>query len=155
MTNTPNYQLPQWQLDDFLQMQDFNAAFSALDTALKANADAAAANTAKLAGAGKLCRIKIGTYTGDGVDTANTTRTIACEEFYPLVLLIAERSATGTPLFCIRPNDPVYYAFKNATLHFTWSDHAVSYYCRDSGADKCLNKASTGYVYALLGVDEL
>lgn len=110
---------------------------------------------AAIEGSGKLCRIKIGTYTGDGVDTANTTRTIACEEFYPLVLLIAERSATGTPLFCIRPNDPVLYAFKNATLHFTWSDHAVSYYCRDSGADKCLNKAGTGYSYAFLGVDEL
>ena len=42
METTTNYKLPQWVKADQIKMQDFNAAFSALDTALKANADATA-----------------------------------------------------------------------------------------------------------------
>lgn len=155
MTNTPNYQLPQWQLDDFIQMQDFNAAFSVLDTALKANAGAAAANAAKLAGPGKLCRIKLGSYTGDGVDTARTRRTIACAEFIPLALLICENNSTATPFFCVRGCGVSYLWRENASIHFEWGDHAVTYYCYTDGAEKCLNRSGNTYAYAILGVDEL
>ena len=155
MTNTPNYQLPQWQLDDFIQMQDFNAAFSALDTALKANAGAAAANAAKLAGPGKLCRIKLGTYTGDGVDTAKTRRTIACEEFTPVALLICEAYAYATPFFCVRGCSVAYLWRENAPIHFVWGDHAVTYYCNTEGAALSLNRSGNTYAYAILGVDEL
>ena len=46
MTKTPNYQLPKWEKTDRVQMKDFNDMTATLDAALKANADAIAAETA-------------------------------------------------------------------------------------------------------------
>ena len=45
MTKTTNYQLNQWAKSDRVMMDDFNADNATLDTALKANADAIAAET--------------------------------------------------------------------------------------------------------------
>ena len=46
MTKTTNYQLNQWAKSDRVMMDDFNADNATLDAALKANADAIAAETA-------------------------------------------------------------------------------------------------------------
>ena len=46
MTKTTNYQLNQWAKPDRVMMDDFNADNATLDAALKANADAIAAETA-------------------------------------------------------------------------------------------------------------
>ena len=46
MTQTTNYQLPKWEKTDRIQMKDFNDMTATLDAALKANADAIAAETA-------------------------------------------------------------------------------------------------------------
>ena len=46
MTKTTNYQLNQWAKSDRVQMKDFNDMTATLDAALKANADAIAAETA-------------------------------------------------------------------------------------------------------------
>lgn len=35
MNKTANFDLPQWEKSDFIQMDDFNAAFGTLDGALK------------------------------------------------------------------------------------------------------------------------
>ena len=45
MTKTTNYQLPKWEKTDRIQMKDFNDMTATLDAALKANADAIAAET--------------------------------------------------------------------------------------------------------------
>ena len=51
MTKTTNYQLPEWENTDRIQMKDFNDMTATLDAALKANADAIAAETtARVAG---------------------------------------------------------------------------------------------------------
>ena len=42
---TTNYQLPKWEKTDRIQMKDFNDMTATLDAALKANADAIAAET--------------------------------------------------------------------------------------------------------------
>lgn len=42
MNKTANFDLPQWEKSDFIQMNDFNAAFGTLDGALKTQADAIA-----------------------------------------------------------------------------------------------------------------
>lgn len=42
MNKTANFDLPQWEKSDFIQMDDFNAAFGTLDGALKTQADALA-----------------------------------------------------------------------------------------------------------------
>ena len=51
MTKTTNYQLPEWEKTDRIQMKDFNDMTATLDAALKANADAIAPETtARVAG---------------------------------------------------------------------------------------------------------
>ena len=51
MTKTTNYQLNQWAKSDRIMMDDFNADNAKIDAALKANADAIAAETtARVAG---------------------------------------------------------------------------------------------------------
>ena len=65
MTKTTNYQLPKWEKTDRIQMKDFNDMTATLDTALKANADAAAAASAAVALCGN-CKIETSTYTGNG-----------------------------------------------------------------------------------------
>lgn len=42
MNKTANFDLPQWEKSDFIQMDDFNAAFGTLDGALKTQSDAIA-----------------------------------------------------------------------------------------------------------------
>lgn len=42
MNKTANFDLPQWEKSDFIQMEDFNAAFGTLDGALKTQSDAIA-----------------------------------------------------------------------------------------------------------------
>ena len=65
MTKTTNYQLPKWEKTDRVQMKDFNDMTATLDTALKANADTAAAASAAVALCGN-CKIETSTYTGNG-----------------------------------------------------------------------------------------
>ena len=36
MEKTTNYKLPRWEKDDFVKMDDFNAAFQTIDETLKA-----------------------------------------------------------------------------------------------------------------------
>ena len=46
MNKTANFQLNQWEKTDRIMMEDFNRDNAAIDTALKGNADAVAAETA-------------------------------------------------------------------------------------------------------------
>lgn len=57
---TPNYQLSQWEKDDKILMDDFNADNTKIDGALKAEADAREALAATIP------KIAVGSYTGDG-----------------------------------------------------------------------------------------
>ena len=80
METTTNYKLPQWVKEDPIKMQDFNAAFASIDAALKAETDArseadgtAAERITALAQTisnGKICRIKYGSYAGNGLSGA-------------------------------------------------------------------------------------
>ena len=76
MDKTTNFDLPQWVKADQIKMDDFNGAFASIDAALKAEGDArseadgtAAERITALAQTianGKICRIKYGSYTGNG-----------------------------------------------------------------------------------------
>ena len=65
MNKTANFQLTQWEKTDRIMMEDFNRDNAAIDTALKSNADKAAALQTALAGAGN-CEIGMISYTGTG-----------------------------------------------------------------------------------------
>ena len=65
MNKTANFQLTQWEKTDRIMMEDFNRDNAAIDTALKSNADKAAALQTALASCGN-CQIGLSTYTGTG-----------------------------------------------------------------------------------------
>ena len=64
MNKTANFQLTQWEKTDRILMEEFNSDNEKIDTALKANADAAAAAAAALENCGN-CFITHGTYMGN------------------------------------------------------------------------------------------
>ena len=155
MTKTPNYQLPQWQLDDFIKMADFNAAFSALDSALKANADANTALSTKLA-ASKVCRIQIGSYVGTGVYGQNNPNTIQCG-FTPAVLMVYGYYGYYTLGIQTAFRGMSDWKISNGTVPITWGDSSVSWYNDSSdtnSANNQLNMSGATYYYCILGYDK-
>ena len=147
MTQTPNYQLPQWQQSDFIKMDDFNAAFAKLDTAVRSGADAAASAAALLA-ASKICRVKHGSYTGTGTaPTQAAPKTLACD-FYPLALVIFY---AGYPAVLIRGETGLLDHWGSSAV-VTWGDGGVSWYAPSSRANT-FNDSGTTYHYLILGCD--
>ena len=65
MTKTTNYQLPKWEKTDRIQMKDFNDMTATLDAALKANADAIAAETTARVAGDMLVKLKEITVTSE------------------------------------------------------------------------------------------
>ena len=121
MNQTSNYQLNQWQLHDRVMMQDFNADNAKIDAALKAEADARAAETsarqaadtaertareaadaahqaalnthaAQIAKLGN-CQIYTTTYVGNGKYGANNKNTLTFPH-KPLLVILGEAGRT-------------------------------------------------------------
>ena len=65
MTKTTNYQLNQWAKPDRVMMDDFNADNAKIDAALKANADAIAAETTARVAGDALVKLKEITVTSE------------------------------------------------------------------------------------------
>ena len=175
MEKTANYKLPQWSRDDFIKMDDFNAAFAGIDTQMKKNADAAAkaadaesvtalqtdmeAIAKSLGTHGHNCRIAFGSYTG--TDTYGTSAPTALTfDFYPVVVIVAIVSASpasnpsifvrGRDIAAARPEGSSY-----STLRLTWSDHGVSWY--NTNANKSSSNqlnADAEYCYVVLGYEK-
>lgn len=81
MKQTEHCQLNQWDKEDRIMMDDFNADNARIDAALQAEAAARAAGDAALSGR---CRIVSGAYTGTGGSSVS----IVCG-FRPKLLLVA------------------------------------------------------------------
>lgn len=171
MKKTDNYSLPQWEKQDFIKMEDFNDAFGKTDAALKANADAAGGkadgaatsaaltNLAKnLGAAGHNARIAWGSYTGTGATDAANPNTLQFD-FYPVLVLIGDTKATSAPrnpTVFLRDRIKVCAdsAGGNGLLVATWSDNALSWYCRSDNAYYQLNGSGELYRYAVIGYDK-
>ena len=120
MTKTTNYQLPKWEKTDRIQMKDFNDMTATLDTALKANADTAAAASAAVALCGN-CAIYQTPYTGGDM----TTPTITCPG-KPMVLMVCE--SDGAPaLIAWRGMPTTSTSSSSYEYTITWGDRTVSW----------------------------
>ena len=75
--STPNYSLPQWEMDDRILMEDFNEAMHNIDEALSLKA-----------------QVIIGSYEGDG----SAERTITLGKTPKAVLVADNRATMGFPL---------------------------------------------------------
>lgn len=161
MNKTTNFDLPQWVKEDPIKMQDFNAAFASIDAALKAETDArseadgtAAEHITALAQTianGKICRIKYGSYTGNGKYGAANAVSIECG-FYPLLVMV--NSSSSNHYWAVRGFDKFYY--NNRENEMTWGDTGVSwYYPQDDQyyppSGNQMNAIDTTYYYLVLG----
>ena len=84
--HTTNYNLPQWVKTDAFKMEDFNDAFSKIDTRMKSNADAAA-------NAGD-CTVLTGSWAGNG----SNTRTISLPWAPKCVIILGHHYSSGAAL---------------------------------------------------------
>ena len=78
MTKTTNYQLNQWAKSDRVMMDDFNADNAKIDAALKANADAIAAETTARIAGDMLVKLKEITVTSEIAQIDMTFPTSTC-----------------------------------------------------------------------------
>lgn len=168
---TKNYALPKWKKSDFIQMDDFNDAFAKLDTALKAEADARAAADSTASKAlsaleqtvtkSKLCRIKYGSYTGNGKSGKANPNTLSCD-FYPVLLIIstADQYSNITRAVAIRGVSKFGSGAGNRLNINTWSERGVSWYSETetdtyyNAYDVQLNTSGIVYQYLILGYDQ-
>lgn len=142
--------------------RDFNAAFASIDAALKAEGDArseadgtAAERITALAQTianGKICRIKYGSYTGNGKYGAANAVSIECG-FYPLLVMVS--SSSSSHYWAVRGFDKFYYS-NNRENEMTWGDTGVSwYYPQDDQyyppSGNQMNAIDTTYYYLVLG----
>lgn len=170
METTTNYILPQWVKADQIKMDDFNGAFANIDAALKANADAAAgAASAERVTAleqtvtkSKLCRIKYGSYTGNGKSGKANPNTLSCD-FYPVLLIITtiDQYNNITRVFALRGISHFEGGVDGVRKNLiTWNDHSVSWQSATetdtyyNAYDVQLNTSGVTYQYLFLGFDQ-
>ena len=168
---TKNYALPKWKKSDFIQMDDFNDAFAKLDTALKAEADARAAADSTASKAlsaleqtvtkSMLCRIKYGSYTGNGKTGKANPNTLSCD-FYPVLLIVStmDQYSNITRAVAIRGISKFGSGVSNRDDLITWNARGVSWYPvteNDTSFDVSqvqLNASGIVYQYLLFGYDQ-
>lgn len=170
MEKTTNYQLPKWEKSDFIKMDDFNDAFGKLDAALKENADAAAgAASAERVTAleqtvtkSKLCRIKYGSYIGNGKGGKAAPNTLSCD-FYPVLLIITtiDQYNNITRVFALRGISHFEGGVDGVRKNLiTWNDRSVSWQSATetdayyNACDVQLNTSGIVYQYLILGYDQ-
>ena len=145
MNYTANYHLPQWVETDRILMDDFNDMASAIDAALKTNADGLTANDAQHSGFGN-CQLYTASYVGTGI-LQPVTHTFPGK---PMALFVADGS-TGYGMIAWRG---VTQSFSTGGFvdyqAITWGENTVTWYS-DVSPSTGLNSSSTTYqILALL-----
>ncbi|MCI9515202.1 MAG: hypothetical protein HFF61_12855 [Oscillospiraceae bacterium] len=145
MEHTENYQLSQWAKQDRIQMQDFNADNQKLDTALKAEADARAAetsarqavldtHTAQIAKLGN-CQIYTTTYKGTGNNSENFGASHPNRLTFPkkpaLVMIFTEDGQSQMNIFPINNTYVVSTSNRSFKVNITWTGNTVTWYADD------------------------
>ena len=156
---TPNYSLNQWERDDRVLMEDFNADNAKIDAALGAHTDMLTAHTAALAKKGN-CRIETRSYTGTGkngdgvyVSIPFSAKPVAFIIIGPRCLLVAD-CASGQNSFAGYVHNPNYgSSFNGSATTITWSGNTANLQIFQGIQE--LNTANYSYrVIAFLSADQ-
>lgn len=161
MEQTTNYQLSQWEGEDRILREDFNADNAKVDAALKAEAEArAAADTAEAAARAALaaqvaklgnCKVWTSSYVGTGTGGKDNPTTFTFPK--PPVLALVDHGS-GRPTWLVPGSNWV--ATDNMLCHLSWNGRTVSWY-PNSGTDAAaqLNARNATYrVIALFAMDD-
>jgi hypothetical protein len=151
---TPNYALSQWERDDRILMEDFNADNAKIDAALAAQAGTLAAHTAELTRKGN-CQISTYTYTGNGrLGEANPTR-ISFPKGTFLLIIMTQLGTFQHILPGTKNVDWVETYSGHYPSPITWSETSLSIYS-DRNAAYQFNSLDTKYtVLSFRKADEI
>ena len=151
MNKTANFQLTQWEKTDRILMEEFNSDNEKIDTALKSNADKAAALQTALASCGN-CKIVYGTYTGNGKYGSANPNKLTFSGKPVLVIVQAQNNSTNFDfhLRMIRGcdwavGDRGNYSYTNSVA---WGENYVSWY--NDKAETQFNLQNSVYSYIAL-----
>ena len=146
---TPHYNLSQWERDDRILMDDFNADNAKIDRALGELAAASAVHAALLPRLGN-CAVCTGSYIGAG-DQNPVVQTFPGR---PVFIMVQDG---GSPLTFLGTRDMETAFFTkgdNDRFALTWGDRSVSW-CGGNAPGRSMNyKDRTYYYMALLAMDE-
>ena len=151
MNKTANFQLTQWEKTDRIMMEDFNRDNAAIDTALKSNADKAAALQTALASCGN-CKIVYGTYTGNGKSGSANPNKLTFDG-KPVLVIVQAQSNTTNYDFHLRlvrgcgwaVGDRGNYSYTNSVA---WGENFVSW--TNDDAETQFNLQGSVYSYIAL-----
>ena len=158
---TPNYQLSQWEATDQVLRADFNADNAKIDGALKAEADARAAETAALAAQVALrgnCQIYYTSYTGSGGSGPSQPNSLSFPKAPALVVIAEDGVQSSGQYTAIMVRGSKQYAAlsrspSNATASWGAGGYTVSWYALEGRPYEQMNtKNTTYYVVALCPV---
>lgn len=149
MNQTTNYQLSQWDGEDRILREDFNADNVKIDAALKAEAAARAALAAQVAKLGN-CQIWTTTYRGTGTCGPASPTSLTFPK-KPLLAVIDN----GSGEMAIMMSRNGWFASPNGLNTLSWSGRTASWYTNDGQAYIQLNDQTVTYrVVALLAADQ-
>ena len=161
MEKTTNYQLPKWEKNDFIKMDDFNDAFGKLDAALKAEADARAekADGAAIAAlqksigtVGETCRLVYGSYVGDGRVGENNPVSLTFG-FCPVLVLVTAAWASRTPTIFVRGGTSAQ-SLEGYSMIVSWTDNSLRWCFNGSSGQDMNNGSDATYYYVALGYEK-
>ena len=158
---TPNYRLSRWEGTDRILVEEFNDNWDKIDTAIKSNAGAIAAEVsaresgdstlrttlqAALAKCGN-CQIFVGAFTGDGA--AARTLTFSGKLLY-LLVTTAEGHRKNRSLSMIRGTTTTYADVSdyNSVTAVSWTDTSVTF--ETPNTTYGMNAAQTKFHYMAL-----
>ena len=106
---TPNYRLSRWAGTDRILVEEFNDNWDKIDTALKGNADKAAALQTALAGAGN-CEIGMISYTGTGKSGDSNPTTVTFPKM-PAGFFLCGAETPDAPYLPLNAAEPLQQGF--------------------------------------------
>lgn len=128
---TANLQLNQWQLTDFVNVEDFNADNAAIDAAMP--------------------RVKTGSYVGNGSSGSSTPNSITFDFVPKLIIVTHSTSAayrliwhTGCSLAVSLLHDPW-----NSTVNCSLTGKTFSWYSGSDAAKQLNSNGATFYYFAI------
>jgi len=164
MKRTTNYDLPTWEKDDFIRMQDFNDLTGKLDAALKSGADATAEKAdgtatqqalsslqSSIGTTGENCRIVYGSYVGDGRVGENKPVTLSFD-FYPAAIFVA--AEWGGRVTCFIHGCPYASSTNGCDMKVTWTAHSAAWCYNGTGGTDQNNDVNATYYYIAFGYED-
>ena len=142
--HTPNYALNQWERDDRILMDDFNADNAKIDAAIKAEVDARAAGDAALRTALNAkgnCQIWVTTYKGTGQYGKDNPSSITFPRMPSVVFVISDFTLAFYP-------GQVQARATTGFLTVSWSGTTVSWY----SIKGALEQLSSGGPYPVIAL---